>query len=151
MSFFHFLSFMIMPFFSFIINEVFSILGRILLDPSTFDRNDFDLHNIPLEWSTLILESISSIGLLFFLFLVDLELDLSSTGHSGHMTFVLPLLESLSPSALASVLCSSFVTLLTRIIRSTTTSSLYLWVSLCPSSLFSRSWLHFSRAQTSYN
>lgn len=41
------------------------------------------------SWSTPILESVASIGLLFFLFLVGLELDLNSICKSGRRAFVI--------------------------------------------------------------
>uniref|UniRef100_A0A7N2M7T2 Cation/H+ exchanger domain-containing protein n=1 Tax=Quercus lobata TaxID=97700 RepID=A0A7N2M7T2_QUELO len=54
------------------------IVGGILLGPSAFGRNKKYLHRIFPAWSAPILESVASIGLLFFLFLVGLELNLSS-------------------------------------------------------------------------
>ncbi|KAL6277876.1 hypothetical protein ACE6H2_021477 [Prunus campanulata] len=54
------------------------IAGGILLGPSAFGRNKQYLHKIFPSWSTPILETVASIGLLFFLFLVGIELDLSS-------------------------------------------------------------------------
>ena len=46
-------------------------------------RNQDYLHRIFPKWSTPILESVASIGLLFFLFLVGLELDLNSIRRGG--------------------------------------------------------------------
>ncbi|XP_065853465.1 cation/H(+) antiporter 20-like [Euphorbia lathyris] len=67
------------------------ILGGILLGPSALGRNKEFLHLIFPSWSTPILESIASFGLLFFLFLVGLELDLVSIRQSGKKAFTIAL------------------------------------------------------------
>ncbi|CDP11006.1 unnamed protein product [Coffea canephora] len=61
--------------------------GGILLRPSALGRNEDFMQWIFPAWSTPILESVASMGLLFFLLLIGLELDLSSIRRRGNRAF----------------------------------------------------------------
>ncbi|KAI3995319.1 hypothetical protein MKX01_032121 [Papaver californicum] len=73
------------------------ILGGILLGPSALCRNKAYLDRIFPTWSAPILKTVASIGLLFFLFLVGLELNLNSSRRSGKRAFSIALAGILVP------------------------------------------------------
>eukprot|EP00250_Pteridium_aquilinum_P018342 c24041_g2_i1 orf=47-2413(-) len=67
------------------------VIGGVLLGPTGIGRNKAFLHAIFPKDSLTILDTVSSVGLLFYMFLVGLELDLQGIRRSGKIAFMVAL------------------------------------------------------------
>ncbi|XP_024520981.1 cation/H(+) antiporter 18 [Selaginella moellendorffii] len=68
---------------------VAEIIGGILLGPSAFGRNQSYINKIFPSRSITVLETFANLGLIFFLFMVGLELDLTAVMRTGRQALVI--------------------------------------------------------------
>ncbi|KAF7842958.1 cation/H(+) antiporter 15 [Senna tora] len=84
------------------------ILGGLLLGPSGLGQNDtFALKVFPLR-SMLVLEGLANIGLIYILFLVGLEMDISAIKHIGRKALFIAIAGMLLPFGVSATFSSIF-------------------------------------------